>query len=180
MDGCTWTSAQWEKDRCSGITLRVKRRGQLIVRLKAIKSREDTFCYLSSYLHRSFLWYLVIVTSILSSGRRAEAETSGCVETSGCTKNVWSYWERLLILLRHLIVRKPLSCCGEVSGIVVVLLLLLYLSKYGITVPNLISLEYLVDNRCVHPPSVNFSYRQVDHLSGCCRGALLLDHLENS
>ena len=42
------------EDRCSGITLRVKRKGQLIVRLKAIKSREDTFCYLSSYLHCSF------------------------------------------------------------------------------------------------------------------------------
>ena len=52
------------EDRCSGITLRVKRRGPLIVRLKAIESREDTFRYLSSYLHRSFLWHLVIVTFI--------------------------------------------------------------------------------------------------------------------
>ena len=43
------------EDRCSGKTLRIKRRDQLIVRLKAIESREDTFCYLSSYLHCSFL-----------------------------------------------------------------------------------------------------------------------------
>ena len=43
------------EDKCLGKTLRVKRRGQLIVRLKAIESREDTFRYLSSYLHRSFL-----------------------------------------------------------------------------------------------------------------------------
>ena len=43
------------EDRCSGKTLRVKRRGQLIVRLKAIKFREDTFRYLSFYLHHSFL-----------------------------------------------------------------------------------------------------------------------------
>ena len=41
-------------------------RGELIVRLKAIKSREDIFCYLSSYLHCSFLWHLVIVTFIHS------------------------------------------------------------------------------------------------------------------
>ena len=54
----------WKRNRCPGITFRVKCRGQLIVRLKAIKSREDTFCYLSSYLHCSFLWHLVIVTFV--------------------------------------------------------------------------------------------------------------------
>ena len=46
----------------------------MIVRLKAIESREDIFCYLSSYLHRSLLCHLVIVTSnhciIKSSMRR--------------------------------------------------------------------------------------------------------------
>ena len=68
------------EDRYSGITLRVKRRGQLIVRLKAIESREDTFCYLSSYLHHSFLWHLVIVTSIVSSICRAETATSGRIK----------------------------------------------------------------------------------------------------
>ena len=117
LDRCTWADEQWGKDRCSSITLQVKRRSQLIVRLKAIKSREDTFRYLSSYLHRSFLWHLVIVTSIVSSGRRAEAETSGRIE------NVWSYQERRLVSSRHQIVRshwiiEALSCCGEVSGIV--------------------------------------------------------------
>ena len=49
----------------------------MIVRLKAIKSRENTFRYLSSYLHCSFFWHLVIVTFIVSSGCRADAETSG-------------------------------------------------------------------------------------------------------
>ena len=43
------------KDKYLGVTLRVKCRGQLIVRLKAIESREDPFCYLFSYLHHSFL-----------------------------------------------------------------------------------------------------------------------------
>ena len=67
------------KDRCSSITLRVKRRGQLIVRLKAIKSREDTFRYLSSYLHRSFLWHLVIIHLLHHQVVRPNAETSGCI-----------------------------------------------------------------------------------------------------
>ena len=49
----------------------------MIVRPKAIKSREDTFCYLSSYLHRSFFWQLVIVTFIVSSGCWADVEISG-------------------------------------------------------------------------------------------------------
>ena len=95
----------------------------MIVRLKAIKSREDTFCYLSFYLHCSFLWQLVIVTSIVSSCRRAEAATSGCIE------NVGLYQERLLVSLHHQIVRnhwiiEVLSCCRRVLGIVVVPLLL--------------------------------------------------------
>ena len=59
--------------------------------------------------------------SIVSSDYQAKAETSGH------TKNVWLYQKRLLVLLRHLIVRKPLSCCREVSRIVVVPFLLLCL-----------------------------------------------------
>ena len=65
------------EDRCSGITLWVKRRGQLIVRLKAIESREDTFRYLSSYLHRSFLWHLVIIHPLHHQVVEPNAETSG-------------------------------------------------------------------------------------------------------
>ena len=141
------------EDKYLGITLWVKRRGQLIIRLKAIKSRKDIFCYLSSYLYYSFLWHFVIITSIVSSSHRAEAEIFGHI------KNVWSYWERWLVLLRHLIVRKPLSCCGKVSGIVLVPLSLLCLSKCGVIVQNLNSSEYLVDDKCIHPPLVNFSYR---------------------
>ena len=65
------------EDRYSDITLRVKCRGQLIVRLKAIKSREDTFCYLSSYLHRSFLWHLVIIHPLHHPVVGPNAKTSG-------------------------------------------------------------------------------------------------------
>ena len=39
------------------------------------------------------------------------------------------------------------------------------LSKYSITVPNLILSEYLVNDGCVYPPSVKFSYRQVVKVS---------------
>ena len=38
-----------ENDKCSDITFRVKRRGSLIVRLKAIKYKKDILSYLSSY-----------------------------------------------------------------------------------------------------------------------------------
>ena len=42
----------------------VKRRGPLIIKLKAMEFREDTFYYLSSYLHYSFFQHFVIVTFI--------------------------------------------------------------------------------------------------------------------
>ena len=86
LDGCTWADEQWGRDRCSGITLQVKCRGQLIVRLKAIESREDTFCYLSFYLHHSFLWYLVIVTFIYY-----------IIKSSSRGRDLWSYRERPLV-----------------------------------------------------------------------------------
>ena len=65
------------EDRCSGITFWVKRRGQLIVRLKAIKFREDAFRYSSSYLHCSFLWNLVIIHLLHHQVLKPNAETSG-------------------------------------------------------------------------------------------------------
>ena len=89
-----------------------------------------------------------------------------------CINNVCWYQERLLILLRDQIVCKPLSCCRKVPGIVVVplSLLCLYLSVvyqsfylntiYWCQLPNFISSEYLVDDRWIHPPLVNFSYRR--------------------
>ena len=82
----TWADKQWGKDRCSGITLQVKRRSQLIVRLKATKSRKDTFRYLSSYLHHSFLWHLVIITFIYYI-----IKSSAKAKTLGRIKNVRSY-----------------------------------------------------------------------------------------
>ena len=42
------------EDKYLGMTFQVKYRGQLIVRLKTIKSKKDTFCYLSFYLYYSF------------------------------------------------------------------------------------------------------------------------------
>ena len=50
----TWADKQWIKDKCLGITFKVKYKGKLIVKLKAIKSKKDIFYYLSSYLHYSF------------------------------------------------------------------------------------------------------------------------------
>ena len=76
---------------------------------------------------------------------------------------------------------RPLSCCKEVLGMVVKLsLVIVLLSKYNVSMPNFILSEYFVDDGCVHLPSVNFSYRQVNHLSRCQRGALFLHYLENS
>ena len=45
---------QSHNNRCVGRNLQIKTKGGLIVRLKIIKSRKDTFCYLFSYLHYSF------------------------------------------------------------------------------------------------------------------------------
>ena len=113
-----------------------------------------------------------MVKSIISSGRQAESETSGCINI------VWSYQECLLVLLRHLIVYKLLSCCEKVLRIVVVPFLLscscpnavyqCYYPKYRVTVLNFILLKYLVDDGCVHPPLVNFSYERA------CQSALLI------
>ena len=51
-----------ENDRCSDVTLRVKCRGSLIIRLKAIKYKEDILSYLSSYIIFIFLaQYLVFL-----------------------------------------------------------------------------------------------------------------------
>ena len=37
------------EDKCLYIILKIKHRGELIIRLKAIKSEEDIFCYLFIY-----------------------------------------------------------------------------------------------------------------------------------
>ena len=54
-------------NRYASITLQVKYKGGLIVKLKAIKFKKDIFRYLSSYLHYSFFWYLVIIIFIVLS-----------------------------------------------------------------------------------------------------------------
>ena len=53
-DKYTYINEKWERDKCLGITLQVKHKDELIVKLKAIKSKEDIFCYLFFYLHCSF------------------------------------------------------------------------------------------------------------------------------
>ena len=52
--GYCWRAIERERDECKLVDrfFKPKQRGSLIVRLKAIKSREDIFCYLSFY-HRS-------------------------------------------------------------------------------------------------------------------------------
>ena len=149
------------KDKCSSITLWVKRRGKLIVKLKAIKFWEDIFCYLSSYLHHSFFWHLVIVIFIYC-----------IIKLSSQGRDLWLYWERLLVLRTsaHIVTSldrpqaleslRPRVVREEVLWVVVVPLLLLCLSKCGVTVLNLISSKYFVDDRCVHPPLVNLFYKQ--------------------
>ena len=75
----------------------------------------------------------------------------------------------------------PLNSYGEVLGIIVrPSLLIMSLSKCNILVPNLIMLEYFVDNGYAYLLSVKFSYKQVNHLLECRKEALLLHHLKNS
>ena len=57
----------------------------MIIRLKAIKFREDVICYLSFYLYCSFFWQLVIITFI------------HCI--------IKLYQKRLLVLSRHRIIK---------------------------------------------------------------------------
>ena len=45
-----------ERDRGTVVTLWVQCRGWLIVNLKAIKSKENIFCYLSSHIRLSASW----------------------------------------------------------------------------------------------------------------------------
>ena len=76
----------------------------MIVKLKAIKSREDTFCYLFFYLHYSFLWHLVIVTFIISPGRWVDAETSGHIVSLLDCLQISNHWGLELLrwgLVRH-------------------------------------------------------------------------------
>ena len=44
-----------QDNKCAGITFWVKYKGELIIKLKSIKFREDIFCYLFFYLFYSFL-----------------------------------------------------------------------------------------------------------------------------
>ena len=53
------------------------------------------------------------------------------------------------------LLRRSLGDSGRAALVIV------SLSECSVTVSNLISSEYLVDNGCAHLPSVNFSYRRV-------------------
>ena len=151
----------------------------MIVRQKAIKSIEDTFCYLSFYLHYSFFWYCVIVTFIYCIIRPPMPKLLYCI------KNVSLYCRAIGLFASHWLI-EALSYCGEASkGIKISSWsslshwVIKLLSKYSVLVSNLISSKYLVDDRCVYPLLVNFSYRQVNHLLKCRRGALFLYYLIN-
>ena len=174
-----------------------------MVRLKTIKSREDIFCYLSSYLHCSFLWQFVIVTfTIASSSAQADAETSGRRVSRWLSASYWisenpsrcgdlcSYRRAIRTSASHWIIESS-SCCGEALGhrgvksfhhqIVVKWSYRcrhrVVIQKWCITsvsTPNLILSECLVDDGCLHLSSVNFSYKRTNHLSGCRRWAALI------
>ena len=63
--------------------LRAKRRYKLIVRLKAIKYKEDILCYLSSYTSPIFIaQYLVSLVVYLLSTRHRFVEPSSCPNNS--------------------------------------------------------------------------------------------------
>ena len=120
----------------------------------------DTFCYLSSYLHCSFFWHLIIVTFIHSIIKPPMSKFLYCI------KNVCLYRCAIGLSVSHWLI-KALSCCGEASGGIEVSnwsspshWVIESLSQYIVSVPNLFSSEYLVDDGCVHPLLVNFSYRQ--------------------
>ena len=129
-------------------------RGLLIVRLKAIKSKEDIFCYLSSYLHRSFLCHFIIVTSNYSI-----KFSSQCRDLCSYCCAIWSsasHWViEALSCFREVLDMELLSCnqlcamsCLQVLG---PLLLPSCLSELeSVSMPNLILSEYLVDDKCLH------------------------------
>ena len=54
------------------------------------------------------------------------------------------------------------------------------LFKYSLLVPKFILLEYLVDNGYVYLLSINFSYKQVNPLSGCRKKTLFLHYLKDA
>ena len=130
----------------------------MIVRLKVIKFREDTFCYLSPYLHHSFFWHLVIVTFIYY-----------IIKLPSQSKDLWLYYIKNVCLYycairlsaSHRII-EALSSYSKILRIVVgPSLIIVSLSKCSESVPNLILLKYFIDDGCVHPLLVNFSYRWV-------------------
>ena len=76
----------------------------MIVRLKVIESREDIFCYLSSYLHRSFLWHLFIVTFIYY-----------IIKLSSRGQDLWLYQECPLVLKMFARIVVPSDCSQAIE-----------------------------------------------------------------
>ena len=161
-----WADEQWGKDICSGITLWVKRGGKLIVRLKAIKSRENIFCYLSSYLPCSFLWHLVIVTFIYCIIKPPMPRLLYRIETFACIVAPLDHPQAIdssrpwVVAVRPWSVGASSRCAIRSLSSSRATLVIVSLSECSVSVPNLILSEYLVDDGCVHLSSVNFSYRQ--------------------
>ena len=106
----TW-ACQEERDRYVDLTLRVKYRGWLIVRLKAIKSKENLLSYLSSYTSPIFLaHYLVPLVEyrlvIDLSGRLSCPNNFQCSNNSIKSLSHWVVWGSCKELLGRRSMRK--------------------------------------------------------------------------
>ena len=53
-DRYTYADKQYGRDKYLGINVYVKHRGELIVKPKTIKFKENIFCYIFFYLHYNF------------------------------------------------------------------------------------------------------------------------------
>ena len=161
-----WSSVECRVQSCMavrgrGIVIRCnslsQRRGSLMVRLKAIKSREDIFCYLSSYLHCSFLYYLVIVTSNYSIKFLSWCEDL-CLYCCAIGLSAGHWVIEVLSYCRE-VLDIELSSCDQLCAmnhlqVLRALLLPSCLSKLeSMSMHKLISSEYFVDDGCLHPLS---------------------------
>ena len=157
----------------------------MIIRLKAIESREDIFCYLSSYLHRSFLFHLVIVTSnhciMQPSSRCGDLGVDRLQAIESSRPRVVAEARSIEASSRHR------SCCAFGSSSSGRATLVIEYSR-SVSTPTLTSSEFLVDKprwrirSTITKATINFSHsRRADHLSGCIRSnAPQLHHPETT
>ena len=127
----------------------------MIVRLKTIKSR------------KRYLLLFVILSALSLSLISCHCNVHCIIRLLSQGQDLQMYQKRLIIsrTSAHIVppsdrpqaiklLRKSLkdSSCAA--------LVIVSLSKDSVTLPNLISLEYFVEDGCVHPLLVNFSYRR--------------------